>query len=68
MSVEDARHVLAGDQIQMEAGGPLFEVTATDQAPEEVRLSVLSEGSESSVLVLLPDDPVFVAVYSDSWE
>jgi len=66
MAVEEAQHVMAGDHIQKEDGGPLVEVMATVHSPGEVLLSVLDEGSGVEVLELLPDDPVFVAIYSDA--
>lgn len=68
MSVEEARHVLAGDHIQPDDGGPTMEVVATHNSPSQSVITVLTDGSEIRVLDYLPDDPVLVSIYSDSWD
>jgi len=65
MAVEEAQHVMAGDHIHKEDGGPLVEVLATVHSSEEVLLTVFNFRLGIDVLELLPDDPVFVAIYSD---
>lgn len=71
MGVEEAQHVMAGDHIQSYPHGPTMEVFATVHSPSESRLSVRFHtwlGPVERVLVHLPDDPVLVAIYSDSWD
>jgi len=68
MSVEEARHVLSGDYIKPDDHGPTLEVIATQHSPSESVITAMSHGSEVRVLTYLPDDPVLVAIYSDSWD
>jgi hypothetical protein len=68
MSVEEARHVLTGDHIQPEDGGPTLMVVCTHHSPSQSVITVLTDGSEMLVLEYLPDDPVLVAHYSDAWD
>jgi hypothetical protein len=68
MSVEEARHVLTGDHIQLEDGGPTLMVICTHHSPSQSVITVLTDDSEMQVLEYLPDDPVFLAILSGSWD
>ena len=68
MSVEEASSVLSGDHIQPDDGGPPMEVIFTHHSPSKSVITVLTPGSDIRVLEYLPDDPVLVSIYSDSWD
>jgi uncharacterized protein YodC (DUF2158 family) len=69
MSVEEARHVLTGDHIQAEDGGPTLIVVCTHHSPSQsVITALMAEGPAMLVLEYLPDDPVLVLFYSNAPE